>query len=603
MQGKSSSGKVVRNHWADRMIDAFCNDDHVVKRGDSTFRFVGMSGCGAAGKSFWASAFVPGWWHASPAESIAVITSTTKDMARRRLWSNIARMQSSMTSPTGERLQAGHMVDSRMEITFENPDMETRDAKHAIFLVAVAHGETRKAFDNLKGMHAPRMLLVIDEANSTPEAIFTVISNWRKACQDMTVIIIGNPLSRLDNHGKAIEPENGWSSVSSETFQWRSKRVPEWDLDPGIVLRFDGSDSPNVLAGENVFPYIYRKEDWDSAKRRGENTLAFWTQDRGLHPPEGILESVLNETALANALIDQSLEFVGRRTPCMFLDPAFGGDAAILVIGECGSLENGLIGLQFIETLELPISIEPGVEEPDLQLAMRFVEIAKSRGVSAEHAGLDATGTGRGVYSFVVTLWSGEVMRFEASESPDEIPILEGDRRPAKDAYLNRITESWVRVGSLVRTRQLKGLSKQAQVEFTQRKLEEPRIAKGRQRLEDKRDFKLRLGHSPDDADAAAGLADLCAKRLGLTVADVVRDDRKTDSWDAFVKRFQLPYIDDQEPLLENYEGTQGGEVVSDAGRGGDDGIGGRHKGERIAAIFGGSGRCFVGWTESLGGL
>jgi hypothetical protein len=534
--GRDSKGNLVVNRWAMRMINAFCNDEHVVQKGGSTFRFIGLSGCGAAGKSFWASAFTAGWWHASPSESIAVITSTTKEMARRRVWSNVSKFHSDIVS--GE----GHVVDSRMEITYENPDSKVRDARHAICVLAVAHGETRKAFDNLKGMHAPRMLLVIDEANSTPEAIFTVISNWRIAATDMTVIIIGNPLSRLDNHGRAIEPEIGWDKIHSDTLEWRSKRVPEWDLDSGIVLRFDGSDSPNVLAGENVFPYIYRLEDWQSAKERGENTLAFWTQHRGLHPPEGILEAVLNETALANAHINDSLQFVGKRTPCMFLDPAFGGDAAILVIGECGSLENLQVGLQLIERIEIPIEITEGAQEPDLQLAMRFVEIAKSRGIRPEHCGLDATGTGRGVFSFIATLWSNEIMRFEASESPGQEPILEGDRRPAKEAYLNRITESWVRIGSLVRTGQLKGMEKEAQIEFTQRKLEEPRISKGRQRLEDKKDFKLRIGHSPDDADAVGGLGDLCAKRLGLVVANVVRAQREVDTWDAFVRRFQEPF-------------------------------------------------------------
>jgi len=208
----------------------------------------------------------------------------------------------------------------------------------------------------------------------------------------------------LDNHGKAMVPIDGWSNHDPFSMEWKTKRVADWDVDEGVALRFDGADSPNVKAAKTTFPYIFTKEDWDAAKENGENSLAYWTQTRGIHPPEGLLAAVLNETALANADIDERLMFTGNRTLVAFLDPAWIKDKPIVSFAECGEIEGGMVGLQFIDQEEIVILSGDDSPEPDLQVAKGFVDKCKVRGIVPMHAGVDATGSGRGTYAFVCTI-------------------------------------------------------------------------------------------------------------------------------------------------------------------------------------------------------
>jgi hypothetical protein len=510
------TGAVVVNHWMKSIVDAAFSTVHVQRVGLARARYVVLSGVGAAGKTFTCACLAMGWWAAAPSRSIVVLTSTTKEMIGKRIWPVISQLHGSMRI-AGRPATIGDIVDSRRVIMYTKG--ERRDEKLSITALAVAHGETQKAAHNLRGLHAERILVIVDEANGTPEAIFETIPNWSRACTDLTVILIGNPISRLDPHGLALQPEDDSTSPVATT--WITKRVPNWDFGPGVALRFDGRDSPNVLAGRTLFPYIYTFEDYQKAQALGENTLAAWSQHRGLHPPEGLLSSVLNETALTNARVDDHLTFRTNSTICAFLDPAFGGDAAIVWFGVVGTLEDNRRAIQLKERHEILIRMaDPGgyVEEPDIQVARGFISLCQERSVLPANAGIDATGTGRGVYAFVSALWSPEILRFEASASPGEQAVMDGDNRPASELFTNRITESWVFAASLVRSGQLKGLNQAAKVEFTTRVFHD-KMVKGKRRLEDKADFRSRYGHSPDDADSISGLCDLARHRLELSLS------------------------------------------------------------------------------------
>lgn len=513
------TGETIPNHWMQRIVEVALGDEYVVRNGNTTSRYLVLSGVGAAGKTFTSACLAMGWWAASPGNSLVVLTSTTKEMIGKRIWPTIANLHGSalLNGRPAPPTTMGDIIDSRRLICSVSNGI--RDEKMSITALAVAHGETQKAAHNLRGLHADRILVIVDEANGTPEAIFETIPNWSRACNDLTVILIGNPISRLDPHGRAMEPSDPTTSPTAT--EWRTKRIPEWDFGPGVALRFDGRDSPNVRAGLTLFPYIYTCEDRSKAVALNENTLASWSQHSGLHPPEGILSSVLNETALENAKVDETLAFMSDVQRVSFLDPAFGGDAAVQWIGVVGTLPDGRRAIQLKERLEIEIEFstpEKKADEPDLQLAKAFKRNCEERRVAPEHAGIDATGTGRGVYAFVATFWSPEVFRFEASESPSDQPVMEGDPRPASETLFNQMTESWVLAASFVRSGQLKGLNRAAKVEFTTRVFHDKTV-RGRKRLEDKQDFVSRYGHSPDDADSIAGLAVLARKRMGVTIA------------------------------------------------------------------------------------
>ena len=221
------------------------NDDkYVVRRGNSTFRCLALAGCATSGKTFAAGLFASAWWAVDPLNSIVILTSTTKEMIRRRVWPIVQQhAHSAQDAVTGQKLIMGHLLEGN-KTTLQ---AERGNDKHAIFAQAVAQGETSKAVENIKGQHAPRILIVVDEATGTPEAILQTIPNLRKSCQEFIIIVIGNPVSPLDPHGRICEPANGWESVTVDSQSWRTAGVPEWQIEPGVCLHFG---SPPIVTGK-----------------------------------------------------------------------------------------------------------------------------------------------------------------------------------------------------------------------------------------------------------------------------------------------------------------------------------------------------------------
>jgi hypothetical protein len=507
------------NPWMLRILKAFTNHEHVSRHGDSVFRSVVLTGCAGVGKSHLAAMYAVAWWLVDPDNSIAILTSTTVGMIRARLWPQISHYyetaQEQLTGRKFKDMGVGHMVNSQMRI-----ESQQGDAKHAIFAMAVALGETKKALNNLKGLHAPRMLLIVDEANGTPEAIFEIISNYRKGCRDLTVIIIGNPLSRLDPHGRALTPENGWPSITEDVIQWRTQPVPEWQLDSGLAIRFDGKDSPNVKLGFNKYPYIYSLDNWQSAQTV-LNTFGYWTMDRGMHPPEGFSNTVFTEQLFMRCLgSGEYFTFISEREPVAFLDPAFGGDACMLAFGEVGDIEGGKKALQLVDMVE--ITFDPGVSnyEIEYQIARRVQAECTARRVKPACFGLDATGIGRGVAAILMAEWSPQLHALNWGIGATSRPSAQHDGRPARDVYDRYVTEIWFSVRELLEAGQIKGFRRSTISQFISRTYE----MRGRKySIEKKEDMKSRVRYSPDEADAVAGICEV-ARRIGLEISGKLTD-------------------------------------------------------------------------------
>lgn len=556
------------NPWMRRNLAAFCNETHVVRRGSSTFRFIGLTGCAAASKTHCAGLYALAWWSMDPHNSIAVITSTTVGMIRHRIWPVIAGYAQSATDyNTGLLMPLGHLVDSQLELRAQKTD-----SKHAVFALAVAHGETQKAIHNLKGMHAQRMLLIIDEANGTPEAIFEVIGNMRAGARDVTVIIIGNPCARMDPHGRAIAPAKGWQvAADDKVIQWESKGVPEWELEPGLVLRFDGRDSPNVKLKRDLYPYLFTYGDWQAACELFEKTggnFTYWTQKRGLHPPEGFAFTVFNEQLLQRCdAIDSHFTFDGSRESLAFLDPAFtsGGDSCVLQFAELGPVA-GQLCLQLTDWEELAIDPAAAAQDIDYQIARSVIARCKQRGIKPECFGLDATGTGRGVGSIIAAEWSSSIQYTQWGLGATERPSAQNDGRPAREVYRDFVTEMWFSLREATEAGQVKGFSREAAIQLCSRlwSLGNKQHAK-KYALEPKSDMKLRLRFSPDNADAAVGVCEV-ARRMGFIIAGKVAVTAN-NTWQETVRRAQEDSVLNTADLaLAGHDGGWAEQVVQVSG-------------------------------------
>lgn len=498
------------NPWMEDMILSLTSEEFEVREGKTLMRFLSWTGAGACGKTFNAGAFACAWWMMSPLNSIVILTSTTKDMVGKRIWPVIERMYFGAEDPdTGIRMPWGHMIPSRKIVQAVRAD-GTYDEKHAIHAMAVGKGETALAVENLKGQHAPRMMLVIDEANATPEAIFATIRNMRKGCQEFICLRIGNAVSHLDNHGRGCEPVQGWESITVESERWPTIALPDWDIDKGWCFHYDGAKSPNVVAGRTIYPHLYTYENWLHAQRNPDSAQ-YWSQERGFWPADGLLHTVLNMPLIQRYKAQEGCVFVRKSVTVAACDPGFGGDDCILVLADVGDIEAG----HNVIFLRPPIVITPRMGNDimplDHQIGEEVKRICLAEGVKGEHLATDATGIGKGVASWLYEHWSADVLRLEWGGMPSELPAGPDDPRPGREAYDRRVTELWFNVRECVVAGRLRGLTdRMTLVDFCSREYD---LVDRKLRLATKDDCKKTLGRSPDRGDATCALVELCRQR------------------------------------------------------------------------------------------
>lgn len=525
------------NPWTDRIFEALCDPAGEVKDSSGSFRSVILTGCASAGKTYTSGLFVVPWWLKAPEKSIVILTSTTRERIRQRVWPQIVNMVNSAVNVDGTPHAWGHLIDHKLIVKAPSERGRGGDEKHAIMALPVAKGDTQAAVSQLKGLHAERMMLVIDEANSTPEAIFELISNSRKACREFILLVIGNPLSRQDCHGFVSEPLEGWGAPA-ESLQWRTKPIDKWDLESGTALRFDGMTSPNVLLGEDRWPFLYTTGNWAMANRPGKaRSLGWWSNDRGLWPPTGNEDTIFTEQMFTRDIRD--LTFIENPRSVAFLDPAYGGDDCVLTLADFGiiDLATGKLGVQIRETYTIEFENIADAER-DRVIATQTIAKCKQWGVAPTHFGLDQTGSGRGIWSRLVEDWSPEIKAISFGSSATERRASLADARPGRDVYDNRVTEMWFSCRELFEAGQLRGIPRETIIDFCHRLYTIDK--RGKYALESKRDFKGRHGHSPDVADTIAGVVDV-ARDLGLSeMTPRVEDDVR--AWEAQRREADLDY-------------------------------------------------------------
>jgi hypothetical protein len=120
-------------------------------------------------------------------------------------------------------------------------------------------------------------------------------------------------------------------------------------------------------------------------------------------------------------------------------------------------------------------------------------------------------------------MWSKEVLRVNFSGKASDKPVSAFDPTPCYDRYANRVSEIWYGPKEAMRTGQIKGLCAEAIQEICMRKKSDEKGLTMRIKVETKADMKNHSDRSPDIADSAFGLYDLCCERLGLSASSVAR--------------------------------------------------------------------------------
>ncbi len=512
------------NEWLEQQIRSLTAEEYEHRRGRTRIRFVSWVGAGSAGKTFAAGLFACAWFIADPDRTSVTLTSTSKGIIAQRVWPVIQKLWWGALR-NGERWEWGHMLESQKMV-----QAKKGDAKHSICALAVESGDLKSSLDRIKGRHTPRMMLIVDEANSTPQAIFECIPNMLTAVEELVVLVIGNAGSHLDPHGECCQPKNGWKSITIDDTIWPTKGVSKWGIEPGVCLHFDGAKSPNVIAGKTLHKHIYTYERWAAVERHGQeyrNTLQHWSQDRGFWPPDGLSKTIFTEALVISHDGMGKHTFLWESNPIGAMDPAFGGDDCLLQFGIVGDIRAGVKGIQLTDTVL--VGFDPDTEQPlDYQIAHAVIRECAKRKVDPRWFGLDSTGVGRGVAAILQQEWSPQIHKIEFGGSASELPASTTDPRPSKEVYSNRVTELWYSARDLLCGNQLKGLSNEAVREFCARLYD---YINKKYRVESKDDMKQRLGYSPDRADAVTVLCDVARRNGVIAHTSVVTLGKKTDTW------------------------------------------------------------------------
>ncbi len=525
---KKKKDAYMWNDFSERMQRGFCENDWVT-----------VTGSAASWKTTSAAIYGLTSFYSSPTDTVVILTSTTLDGLRRRIWKEVANYYYVFPA-------FGNMVQSRNCIQYEKGNDNA-----GVFGIAIDKGDIQKAIGKIIGFHAKNIIVIVDEMQYTSEAIVEACVNLQSGAERFQFIGLGNADDQLDPHGRMCEPKNGWDSISPEREQWETKR--------GVCIHLDGMESPNVKAGRDIYPGLIRQRDIDNTiEIYGADSPQFWQMRRGFWPPEGIAHTVLSFSMITKFKAREKAIWASDYVWGAALDPAFeGGDRCILRIGKCGIAdtdENKMpnpfqprleqSGNEIISLGEIiPIKVTVSDKDPiHYQIARQVKEACTQRNIPPQMFALDSTGEGGGLASIIQREWSPDILCVEFGGRPSTRPVSSTNPKRSDQEYINRVTELWYSFRMFVLNNQIRDLDDATATEFCRRYYES---RGGLIQVEPKAKMKERTRQSPDLADAAVILTELFrVRRPQLTQQN--RSFEPPQRWKEFVKKRSLlpEYVD-----------------------------------------------------------
>jgi hypothetical protein len=204
--------------------------------------------CHSTGKSHTAAVAIC-WWLSTnpPGDAFVLTTAPTGAQVKGILWRYIGRMHKKGRLP------------GRVNLTEWYIDGE---------LVGLGRKPSDHDPTNLSGYHAPRFLIVIDEACGVTRAIWDALSTLIAGGAHVRVLAIGNPDTSVSEFHDVCQPGSGWNVIQigyKDTPAWTGEDVPQNVLDSLI--------SPEWVA--------------DREARWGRDSALFQAKCEGLFPRQG----------------------------------------------------------------------------------------------------------------------------------------------------------------------------------------------------------------------------------------------------------------------------------------------------------------------------
>ncbi len=490
---------MVRHPWADRMIKNAIRN-----------KYLAVGGSASSGKSHTMAAWGLVNFLSQPQNTLILVTSTTLREARKRIWGSIISLLTVVEdAPIKIR-------DSIGNIAYINEKGDLIE-KAGLSLIAAEKSKTREAVGKFIGIKQKRVIVIADELSELSEAILNAgLTNLSKN-PDFQMIGMSNPNSRFDAFGVWSQPKSGWDSIDAQIDdEWETK----WG---GKYIRLDGERSPNILAGETIYPWLPTEAKLaEDRALLGPESRGYMRMVRAVFFDSEETEGIYSEAELARSGSLGKVQWVGKPIAVAGLDPAFtnGGDRTILYTGKVGYDTKGQYVCELGEAIHLNDDATNKAIPRTYQIVKQVKDHCEKRGILPENLAVDSTGAGAPFCDVLAGEWSSGFLRVGFGGKASDKRVSANSSLVGEELYVNRVSELWFVGKELVRTKQLFGINGDLAQEICARNYELVKGGTLRVKIESKADFKSRFGRSPDLADAAFLCLDMARQRHGVVAVE-----------------------------------------------------------------------------------
>lgn len=506
------------NPWAERIFEAACH-----------WNYLGISGPKSSSKTHCIGLWGLVNWLCDPFNTLVLCTTTSLREARKRMWGVIRERHLQVPG------LPGRIVDSMGKLILD----EAGSDRSSITLIPSAKDKEKEATEKLIGLKNKRVFLLVDEATDVSPAIFEAIHNL-DSNPYFQCVALGNFASAYDPFGQFIAPKNTWNSINCEMDGWETSR--------GYCIHLDGEKTPN-LDSDDEWPFLLTSRQLREAREyQGENSLSYWRFIRSFPAPVGAEQNIYSEAEIRRFEGEALPKWDKQPIRVAGFDPSFtnGGDRSVLYVGSFGKSDLGLPTISFDKAYILREDASKANEPRNFQIARQVREVCQSEGVLPENLAIDATGAGDPFCDILSEIWSNRIYRVKFGEKPSPLPISAVSPVKANEKFGNRVSELWWVGVEFLRSNQIRGISPDLARELCARKYST--MSGGKLVVEPKKDMKARMGKSPDLADAACLLLDLCRYRLGAYAGAKLAVSRG-EGWLKTAKKLDVSSYHDRQVL------------------------------------------------------
>lgn len=389
------------------------------------------------------AAIIAAWWLDThpPGTAFVVTTAPTGAQVKAILWRYIRRIHKAGNLP-GRVNQTEWLIEEELVGIGRKPS----DHDEAAF----------------QGIHAPYVLVIIDEAGGVPEALW-IAADALTTNTGCRILAIGNPDNPASHFKTVCSPGSGWHTIRISAF-----------------------DSPN-LTGEEVPKAVAQalvSREWVEEKRGewGEDNPLYKSKVEGEFAEDSEFQ-VIRSSDLFQCRIDPEKRPLAADLVPVVLGVDVGGGGDETVIRE---RRGRVAGREWKAFTDRPEKIAP--------LILHAI-----RETGATIVNIDSIGVGFGVIGEL----RNAANRSEHTASIQGINVAESASEPKK--YANLRAEIWWEVGRISCEKREWDLSKMDNADNTAAQLLAPQWEidpKGRIKVEAKDEIRKRLKRSPDNADA-----------------------------------------------------------------------------------------------------